>query len=154
VDTSTIEEERGWRKSIMPPHYIIRLDKILKAVDEIEAIQKGEGMESSGIAELDAKENKKKADRFQKDHGVFITEQSYADSRTGTSSKKVIYRAHYGTAREFGVLDLENPPVAKPRVMFEGNGKIMAYVHFEGGILSLGTEALGMFEELAAARQL
>lgn len=133
--------------------YIIRLDEILEAVDEIEAIQKGEGTESSGIAELDEKENKKNAARLQKDRGVFITEQSYADSRTGTSSKKIIYRAHYSTAREFGILDPENPPTTKSKVMIESNGKIMAYVHFEGGILHLNAEALELFEELATTRQ-
>ncbi|MBA2376670.1 MAG: AccI family restriction endonuclease [Actinomycetota bacterium] len=132
--------------------YIIRLDEIMEAVDEIEAIQRGERSESSSIAELDEKENKKKAARFQKDRGVFITEQSYADSRTGTSSKKIIYRAHYSAAREFGVLDPNNPPVAQPRVMFEGNGKIMAYVHFEGGVLTISAEALDMFTELSARR--
>lgn len=134
--------------------YIIRLDEVLEAVDKIGAIRRGEGMESSGITELDEKENKKKADRFQKDRGIFITEQSYADSRTGASSKKIIYRAHYTAAREFGTLDADNPPVAQPRVMFEDNGKIMAYVHFEGGVLDLGTEALSTFGELAAARQI
>lgn len=133
--------------------YIIRLNEILGTVEKIEAIQRGEGAESSGIASLDEKQNKKKAGQFQKDHGVFVTEQSYADTRTGTSSKKIIYRAHYSVAREFGVLDPDNPPMTKPRVMIESNGKIMAYVHFEGGILNLSAEALALFENLTTDNQ-
>lgn len=128
--------------------YIMRLDDILAAVDEIEAASRGEGVGSLGIAPLDEKENKKRANELQKRLGVFIKEQNYPDSRTGTSTKKVTYRTHHTRAKEFGVLDPENPPTYIPKVMVEKNGKIMSYVHFEGGILKLSEPALRLFEEL------
>lgn len=130
--------------------YIIRLDQILSAVEEIEAASRGEGVETLGIVPLDEKENKKRVSQLQKNLGVFITAQNYADSRTGTSTVKITYRAHHTRAREFGILDPNNPPTPNPRMMIENNGKIMSYVHFEGGVMDLSNPALRLFEELEA----
>lgn len=128
--------------------YIIRLDEILNAVEEIKATMKGEGVETSGLSSLDEKDNRKRANQLQKNLGVFVREQNYADARTGTSSKKITYNAHYTRACEFGILDPNQPPTPQARVMIESNGKIMAYVRFEGGVLNLSESAFELFDEL------
>ena len=134
--------------------YIVELDQVTGAVNKINAALRGEGIASLGLAELDEKESKKLARELQKNLGVFVKEQKFADSRTGTSTGKIIYRTHYSVAHEFGRLDPADKPKPTPKVKFETNGKIMAYVHFEGGTMRLSKPAIDLFERLHRERGL
>jgi hypothetical protein len=129
--------------------YIIALDKIVNATKRIRATFDGEGVPSLGFEDLDRKTRKKAAENLQKQLGVFITEQAFADSRTGTSTKKTIYRAHYSITQEFGIVSADHQPQAEPGVIEEPNGKIMAYVRFKGGKLEISSEAIQFFDQLA-----
>jgi hypothetical protein len=125
--------------------YIIELNTILQAVTDINNTRISE----TGMESLDQKNLKKAFEAQQKQLGVFITEQAFSDSRTGTSTKKTIYRAHYSIAKEFGVVPNDQQPIPEASVLEEANGKIMSYVRFKGGKLNISPEATTLFDELA-----
>ena len=129
--------------------YIVTLDFIVEAVSKINAAAAGEGVVGLGFAPLDVKDRKRAADRVQKELGVFITEQSFSDARSGTATKKTLYRTHYSVAHEFGIVSPDNQPEAKPEIIEEDNGKIMPYVRFVGGQLDILLPALELFTQLA-----
>lgn len=129
--------------------YIITLDTILNATKSIQATFDGEGVPRVGLEDLDRKSRKKAGENLQRQLGVFIKEQSFADSRSGTSTKKTIYRAHYTIAQEFGIVPDDQQPQAIPAVIEEANGKIMSYVRFKGGKLEISQKAIQFFNQLA-----
>jgi AccI restriction endonuclease len=129
--------------------YIVRLDFIVEAVSKIKAAAAGEGVVGLGFEPLDVKDRKRAADRVQKDLGVFISEQSFSDARSGTATKKTLYRTHYSVACEFGIVSPENQPTVIADYIEEDNGKIMPYVRFVGGRLDILPSALELFDQLA-----
>ena len=72
--------------------------------------------------------------------GLLITTQSYVDSRTGVIQKKVVYRLHPAAAIKFGHVTGE--PKLEVKVLESKKGKIMPYVRFSGGALTLDEEIL------------
>jgi hypothetical protein len=129
--------------------YIVKLDFIVEAVSKIKAVANGEGVAKLGFEPLDMKARKRAVGQVQKEVGVFITEQAFLDSRSGTATKKTIYRTHYSVAHEFGIVPINNEPQVQPAVIEEKNGKIMPYVRFIGGQLDLSLAAIEIFDQLA-----
>lgn len=115
--------------------YIATLDQILETVALIRQAEKQHGVVT--------------ARQLQKENGVIIKAQNYADSRTGSSTTKTIYRMHHTRAIEFGVVDPSDPPSAEPNVLYEDNGRIMAYVRFRGGTLILSRDGIDFLNTLA-----
>jgi hypothetical protein len=125
--------------------YIIQLDTILHAVTDINNTSIAE----SGLESLDQKTLKKALETRQKQLGLFISEQAFADSRTGTSTRKTTYRAHYSITQEFGIVPENQQPTPEAKVLEENNGKIMSYVRFAGGTLVISPRAIDLFDRLA-----
>lgn len=130
--------------------YIIRLSDITDAVAQIQAVARGEGVETLGIASMDVATLNKAKDAKQKEIGVFIVEQQFYDSRTNTATAKTIYKTHYTRATLFGVVPEgeDKKPQLDAKVIVEANGKIMPYVTFKGGALDLSPDVDALFEEL------
>jgi hypothetical protein len=78
--------------------------------------------------------------------GLIIATQPYTDSRTGVRQEKEVYRLHPAAAIVFGYL--ANDPSLEPRVLESKSGKIMPYVHFSGGTLTLSKEILSEWSQL------
>lgn len=113
----------------------------------LESIQDARKVEADRLAAGDTEKQARTASRArQKELGVLLREQKYGDST------KTIYRTHYSRAALFGRVDPDNSPVAKPEVMIEPNGKILAYVAFSGGVLVVEESGLEFFRELAESR--
>jgi hypothetical protein len=119
--------------------FVVRLSDVLLTVRRIE-----------GVMSRDVNAGR----ALQKELGLNIKAQSYTDSRTGAASTKLIYRLHHTRATEFGVVNPADPPEPVANFIAEDNGRIMAYVRFQGGKLDVAADALELFDELARERSL
>ena len=84
--------------------------------------------------------------KAMKREGLIITKQKYTNSRTGISQEKVVYRLHPAAAILFGRVTRE--PSLKTEVLEDERGKILPYVHFIGGSLTLSKEILNEWRRL------
>jgi len=128
VKKEDVENLLGWQEHYSIPicvvqvffdrAYIIALDEILEGIARLGTIA------PSGDERVDRRALLK----LQKELGIFVRTQSFADSRTGSTTKKTLYVAHYGIASLFGILDQKDPPRMRSGVVEEANGKIIPYV--------------------------
>jgi hypothetical protein len=152
VKKEDVENLLGWQEHFDIPicvvqvffdrAYIIELNTILEGIARLATITSSGDERSDRRALLD----------LQKELGIFERIQSFPDSRSGASTQKVLYVAHYGVGILFGELDPADPPQMRSGVVEEANGKIIPYVAFHGGRLLLSEEAVELFNQLEARR--
>jgi signal peptidase I len=139
VKEEDVERLLSWQQVYKKPVYVVqvfydlayaaRLENILNKVRKIEETKQG----SLRDAEM-------------RRQGLIIATQKYTDSRTGVSEQKEVYRLHPAAAIPFGSLSHE--PTLELKVLESKSGKIMPYVHFSGGGLTLTKEILSEWSKL------
>jgi len=146
----------AWQRHFGVPICIVQVffdEAFIATLDQIRsAVQSTDRLESKLTKDrLGKKEIRRKSLSQQKEQGVIHETHTYHDARGG-STKKLIYRMHHTRARVFGRLDEADSPTAVPKMMVDGNGRIMPFVAFQGGRLVLEQDGLSLLRTLAEYR--
>jgi hypothetical protein len=82
--------------------------------------------------------------------GLILPIEQVFQAPGGATTRKVIYKIYYHYAYPLG--DAAQEPELKAKFVEDKNGHILPYVHFDGGSMTLQTEALAVWREIGNAR--
>jgi hypothetical protein len=137
-----IEDVKGlieWQKVYSKPIYIVQVFYDLAYATKLSTLLE----KAQKILAYKQPERRIEA---MKAEGLIITTQKYVDSRTGVAQEKGVYRLHPAAAVLFGRITVE--PILKPEVLEDEKGKLLPYVHFSGGKLTLSDDILNEWKRL------
>ncbi len=84
------------------------------------------------------------------DEGYILPTEQVFQAPGGATTKKVIYKIYHQYA--YSLCDAIHEPELKAKFIEDENGHILPYVHFEGGTMDLGADALAVLQEIANAK--